>query len=326
MSGEIASELDGYVFLLGGQGSQYFGMASELLERDAVFRSSMLELDQLAVATCGRSVVEYLYDPDREFADRCDDLVLTNLGIVMVEYSLARSLESRGIRPALLVGSSLGEFVAVAVAGCLAVWDVLTFVYDLSNQVIRAMPPGGMVAVLTSVDRFRQAVRPSSDIAIASVNNNEHFVISADVPALARARQAMTEQGITHQDLPVNFAFHSHAVDAMAKWMREMGTRMRLDVPDGCVPIYSSRTKSRITSISDETCQQVIRGPMHFIETVASIPAYRGYRYVDLSPSSSLAAILRSSVPGLSCSDIITPFNAEMGNLARLTPRESVPA
>ncbi|MQA07907.1 MAG: acyltransferase domain-containing protein [Pseudonocardiaceae bacterium] len=299
-------------------------MASALLEQDAVFRSSMLELDQLAAGKCGRSVVEYLYDPDRDFADRCDDLVLTNLGIVMVECSLARLLDSRGIRPTLIVGSSLGELAAVAVASCLAVREVLDFVCDFSNQIIRAMSPGGMLAVLTSVERFRRAVRPNSDIAIASVNNNEHFVISADVASLARARRAMTAQGIPYQVLPVNFAFHSCAVDVMATQMRDMG--MHLDVPDGCPPIYSSRTMSRLTSISGETCQQVIRGPIHFTETVASIPGYQRYRYVDLSPSSSLAAILRSSMSGLNCFNVITPFNAEMKNLARLSPLESVPA
>ena len=42
------------VFLLGGQGSQYFGMARSLYEKDARFRALQEELDEIATLACGR--------------------------------------------------------------------------------------------------------------------------------------------------------------------------------------------------------------------------------------------------------------------------------
>ncbi|MBL1065933.1 acyltransferase domain-containing protein [Streptomyces sp. 7-21] len=310
------------VFLLGGQGTQYFGMARTLLEGDEVFGSTIRRLDRLAAERCGRSVLEYLYDPSRDFGDRCDDLVMTNLGLFMIEYSLAASLAHRGITPDILIGSSLGEFIAVAVAGYLPPEDVLGFLSELSACVVREMPPGGMVAVLAEIDRFREAVRPRSDITIASVNNAQHFIISADAAGLARARRAMDAHHLLYQDLPVDYAFHSPAVEAMASAFHARGgliQRMRFAVPEDGPRVYSSRTAAPLTTVSPEACWEVIRGPIRFTETVMAVPGHAGHRYVDLSPSSSLAAILRASLPKAVIYPVITPFHAEAQNIKRLT-------
>jgi len=305
-------------FLLGGQGTQYFGMAHSLLDHDPVFRSTVKSLDGLVSERCERSVLDYLYDPGRGFGDRCDDLLMTNLGLLMVEYALAKSLEERGVRPEVIVGSSLGEFVATAVAGYLPVETVVDFLIGLSECVLTTMPPGGMVAVLSEVDKFHQAVKPNADIEIASVNSAEHFVISADSAALERARRTMSAKRILYQDLPVNFAFHSSAVDAMAADLRDFGKTINTEFPRDGVPIFSSRSGARISEVSAEACWEVVRGPIHFTETVARLPDYRGYRYVDLSPSSSLAATLRGSLPETIRFPIITPFQAEMENIGRI--------
>jgi acyl transferase domain-containing protein len=310
------------VFLLGGQGSQFFGMARTLLDGDSVFRSTMHHLDQLATKRSGRSVLDYLYDPARGYGDRCDDLVMTNLALFMVEFSLAQSLDARGIRPDLLVGSSLGEFIAVAVAGHLPPDDVLDYLTEMSACVERTSPPGGMVAVLAELDQFREAVIPHSDIAIASINNSRHFIISGDRAALDRAARAMTAHGLLFQDLPVDYAFHSPVMENSASCLRGLDTRLRLHLPqlpaDPC-RIYSSRTASPVTEVSAETCWQVLRGPIRFTETVARIPGHARHRYVDLSPSSTLAATLRSSLPETTTFPVITPFGAETRNLERVT-------
>src|SRR5699024_12744276 len=171
---------------------------------------------------------------------------------------------------------------------------------------LTTMPPGGMVAVLSEVDKFHQAVKPNADIEIASVNSAEHFVISADSAALERARRTMSAKRILYQDLPVNFAFHSSAVDAMAADLRDFGKTINTEFPRDGVPIFSSPSGARISEVSAEPCWEVVRGPIHFTEPVARLPDYRGYRYVALSPSSSLAATLRGRLPGAVNSALIT--------------------
>lgn len=306
------------VFLIGGQGSQYFGMARVLLENDAVFRSTMLQLDRLAVQRSGRSVLGYIYDPAHGVGDRCDDLVMTNLGLFFVEYSLARTLDARGIQPDLLVGSSLGEFIAIAVAGQLPPQEVLDFIWEMSTCVVRTMVPGGMVAVLASLDEFQEAVRPRADVDIASVNSAQHFVISGERAALDRACRMMAKRGLIFQDLPVDFAFHSHGVDAARADLGELPSQLKL-APLADVPgIYSCSSAALVTEVSAETCWRVIRQPIRLTETVRGIPDYRSYRYVDLTPSSSLAAALRSSLPEITSFPIITRFNAEPRSMERL--------
>ena len=82
------------VFLLGGQGSQYFGMARSLYEKDARFRALQEELDEIATLACGRSPLSYLHRS--RIGGPCDDLELTSLGLFMVEYGLAVRLRDHG--------------------------------------------------------------------------------------------------------------------------------------------------------------------------------------------------------------------------------------
>lgn len=316
---EAGADGDKVVFLLGGQGTQYFGMARPLFDGDETFSSTMHDLDKLAVRRYERSVLDYLYDPKRGLGDRCDDLRLTFLGLFMVEYSLARSLDVRGIRPDILVGSSLGEFIAVSVAGVVPVDECVAFLCDVADHVVATMPPGGMIAVLSELDRFREMVKPSADLALASVNSDKHFVISGDTVALERARRQMDEHRMLYQELPVNFAFHSPAADPLLAGMRAAGANMRWDLSGGTAEIYSSMAAGPLTEVSAESCWRVIREPIRFTEAVANIPAYRRHRYVDLSPSSTLASILRLSMPETTAFPVITPFNAEFQNIERLT-------
>src|SRR5687767_4157459 len=98
------------VFLFAGQGSQYFHMGRELFERRPDFRAHMEELDAVARAVTGTSVLAALYDPQRAKSDPFAYTPLTHPAIFMVEFALTQLLQNSGWRPDCVLGASLGSF------------------------------------------------------------------------------------------------------------------------------------------------------------------------------------------------------------------------
>ena len=108
-------------FLFPGQGLQYRGIARELYWRDGEFRKRIE--DGLAIlpeklAWEIREAICTEYDEDAAGTEV--DAMRTGLAqplLFLVEFALAERWMEAGVRPAVLLGHSLGELTAAAVAG-----------------------------------------------------------------------------------------------------------------------------------------------------------------------------------------------------------------
>ncbi|MFM9701141.1 acyltransferase domain-containing protein, partial [Streptomyces europaeiscabiei] len=133
------------VFVFPGQGSQWVGMAVELLDASPVFAARFVECG----AALGGFVEWSLVDVVRgvEGAPGLDrvDVVQPVLWAVMV--SLAALWESFGVRPAAVVGHSQGEIAAAVVAGALSLVDGARVVALRSRAIVALAGRGGMVSV-----------------------------------------------------------------------------------------------------------------------------------------------------------------------------------
>ncbi|MBM0278242.1 alpha/beta fold hydrolase [Micromonospora sp. STR1s_6] len=103
------------VFVFPGQGSQWAGMAEDLMARSPRFREHMTECEAALAPFTGWRLSEVLRDLDRV------DVVQPALFAVMV--SLAKLWQDHGVRPAAVIGHSQGEIAAAHVAGILSLSD-----------------------------------------------------------------------------------------------------------------------------------------------------------------------------------------------------------
>ncbi|MGW2600275.1 acyltransferase domain-containing protein, partial [Streptomyces klenkii] len=113
------------VFLFAGQGSQYHGMGRWLHGADPVFRESLDALDAVVREVRGDSVIEAIHAEGHGPERPMTRFALTQPAIFMVEYALAQMLRSHGFEPAAVLGASLGEVAAAAVAGVVDPRDCL---------------------------------------------------------------------------------------------------------------------------------------------------------------------------------------------------------
>ena len=100
---------------------------------------------------------------------------ITQPALFITEYALARLWMSWGVRPAAMVGHSIGEYVAACLAGVFSLEDALKLV-AARGRLMQQQPEGSMLAVSLS----EKEIQPYLDknISLAAINGASLCVVS----------------------------------------------------------------------------------------------------------------------------------------------------
>ncbi|GAB3897532.1 hypothetical protein GCM10029964_080550 [Kibdelosporangium lantanae] len=200
----VATAAGKTVFVFPGQGSQWVGMAVELLDTNEVFAERMAECAAALGEYVDWDLIEVLRE--RQPLERVD-VIQAALFAVMV--SLARMWESAGVRPDAVVGHSQGEIAAACVAGALSLRDAARVV-ALRSRAIRAIAGlGGMASIPLPVEEVRPLL--TGDLGVAAVNGPSVTVVSGAAQAIDDIVAAIDSA----KRIPVDYASHSSHVDTL---------------------------------------------------------------------------------------------------------------
>ena len=301
--------------MFSGQGSQYFQMGRDLWEGHRVFRRAMLEMDAMVEAELGCSVVEQIFQVSKTKADRFDRTLYTHPAIFMVEYALVQALAAEGVRPDVVVGSSLGEITAAAVAGALDLRAALAAVVWQARVIEASCAPGGMVAVLDD-PRLHDAMEPLRAMTLVSVGFDRHFVLSSDAAAVREADRFLRCRDVVYQVLPVSHGFHSPQMDPARRGFADCQSRWALGTP--AIPVVSSVTGGFLDHFGEDYFWRLARRPILFREALAALESSGGGLYVDVGPAETLGNLVKYNLGANSPSrtvGVISPFGGEMRRL-----------
>ncbi|MFC0069215.1 SDR family NAD(P)-dependent oxidoreductase [Umezawaea endophytica] len=272
------------VFVFSGIGSQWAGMASELVVASPVFRARMDECAQALEAFVDWPVAEVVADPStRGMLDRVD---VVQALLFAVQVSLAEVWLSSGVRPVAVVGQSLGEVAAAVVAGALSLDDGARVAALRGIAQVPLAGLGDVVSVRASLDVVREWVaRWDGELVVAGVNSPTSVLVSGGTGAAAELVAAMTAAGLSARRSAVDLATHSPQFDAIVPRMRADLAPVRSRPP--VLPYYSSLTGGALGGVpmdADYWCRN-LRDPLRFDEAVRSL--LRGgdrYALVEVSP------------------------------------------
>ncbi|UJW29740.1 SDR family NAD(P)-dependent oxidoreductase [Saccharothrix sp. AJ9571] len=273
----------GVVFVFPGQGSQWAGMAAELLQSSPVFAE---RLGECAAALSG--FVEWsLVDVVRGVVGAPSlervDVVQPVLWAVMV--SLAQVWRSHGVVPSAVVGHSQGEIAAACVAGGLSLEDGARVVALRSQALTVLAGRGGMVSVAEPVEQVRERLAAWGErVSVAAVNGPSSVVVSGDPDALDELITVCEGEGVRARRIPVDYASHSVQVEQIHEKLLEV--LAPVSPVSASIPMYSTVTGALIdtASLDAEYWFRNLRQTVEFEQVTRTLLADGRRVFVEVSP------------------------------------------
>jgi [acyl-carrier-protein] S-malonyltransferase len=298
-------------FLFPGQGSQKVGMGRAMADAYPECRGVFDEADH----ALGESLSHLCFDGPEE------RLVLTENtqpAILTVSIAAHRLLESRGIRPQIVAGHSLGEYSAHVAAGTLAFADAVRIVRRRGRYMQEAVPvgTGAMAAVLgLASDEVAAACAEAAEgevVAPANLNAPGQVVIAGTVAAVKRAGERAKARGAKRViPLPVSAPFHcalmKPAEDRLAPELRALAT----STPR--VPVVANVDAELKTDgqAAIEALVRQVSAPVRWEDVVARLASAGVRAYVEVGPGTVLSGLVRKIQRDARVASLETPADLE---------------
>ncbi len=224
-------------FLFSGQGSQWPAMGQRLLHlepfRDALERCGRVTRDDL-----GWSVLDVVRDGSPDVGHGRADLVQPLL--VAIQISLAAQWQAWGLAPAAVLGQSIGEVSAAAVAGVLSLESAMRMICARSRLVGRLSGTGAMALIELSFDEATELLARGEHpgVAVAADHSPSTVLVSGPRESIERIRQELSRRDLLFRWVDIDYASHGPDMDPMMPELR--AALASLPAGRAAIPIYST--------------------------------------------------------------------------------------
>ncbi|MEU6393702.1 type I polyketide synthase [Streptomyces sp. NPDC046939] len=294
-AGPVEGDIHRPVFVFPGQGSQWPGMAAELLTASPVFAARLAECaDALAPHVDWDLAAVLRGEPDAPPLDR-SDVVQPVLWAVMV--SLATLWQSYGIQPAAVVGHSQGEIAAAVVAGALSLEDAARVVALRSKILVPLEGRSGMVSLALTHDDARSFVARWGDrVTVAALNGPRSTVVSADIDTVTDILATAAREDVRARRVGIDYASHSPHVEPVREEMLRLLAPIAPRRPD--VPFLSTVTGDWLDHPATDAryWYDNLRDPVLLEPAVRALTLAGHGAFVEVSPHPVLTAPVQDTV------------------------------
>lgn len=295
------------VFMFPGQGSQYVNMGHDLYQNEPVFKDAVDECISLLQDTIHSSLLDVIFaDPvDQQSASRIKNTLYTQPALFILEYATAKLWMSKGIQPAILMGHSIGEFVAAHLAGVFSLKDALTLISERARLVSSA-PHGQMLSVRIEEEQLK-TILPAG-LSIAAVNSKKLCVVAGPEDAITKFTEELSGKGIPARLLLTSHAFHSLMMDDIVEPFKQVVKSVTLNKP--VKPVVSTVTGtwlSEAQATDPEYWAQHLRSTVRFAAALDTVTEDDSRLLLESGPGNILATLARQHTAGKNIS-IISGF------------------
>ncbi|MBX7098430.1 MAG: aminotransferase class I/II-fold pyridoxal phosphate-dependent enzyme [Myxococcaceae bacterium] len=288
--------------LFPGQGAQKVGLLKELVDRFPTLARHLDGSDRAARDATQVSLLGALYPaPGADLAKAQRELTRTSVcqpAMAALGIALGEWLVSLGVKPAAVLGHSLGEFAAASVAGMLSPAEAVALVARRGALMdgLGLKDPGAMLAVMAERPRVAALIDGLKDVWVANHNHPTQVVLSGTTPGVAAAKELLTGAGLKVAALDVSHAFHSPLLAGIDAKMGELlqGTHLH----EAKFPVVSCITGRAYDSVLEgkDVWSRHATSPVDFVGALETLKAQGVKTFVQVGAGNALNAFARGVV------------------------------
>lgn len=279
-----------------GQGTYYHGMGKELYDAFPPIRRWMDRLAEVA----DFDLLHLLFHSRDENLQRT---LWQQPALFTLNYSVVRLLLDLGLRPAAMAGHSLGELVALCVAGAFSYEDGFRIVHKRAQCMDRAGDiqgdPGTMMAVNVPLDLLEAKVAARENVYITNYNSPRQIVVGGGTKEVFAFKEELDQEGFWTYPLKVSMAFHSPIMKIIREEMQAFVDTITFHPPQ--VPVISNTTQRPYSEDPDEikgTIMAHLESPVHWLQNVQTLWSDLGVRlFVEVGPKDTLCNLVMETIP-----------------------------
>jgi acyl transferase domain-containing protein/NADPH:quinone reductase-like Zn-dependent oxidoreductase/NAD(P)-dependent dehydrogenase (short-subunit alcohol dehydrogenase family)/SAM-dependent methyltransferase/acyl carrier protein len=259
------------VFVMSGQGPQWWGMGRELMQHEAVFRQTVERCDAAMRPWARFSLLEEL--GRAESASKMRSTEIAQPAIFAMQVALAELWKSWGIQPAGIIGHSVGEVAAACVAGVFSLEEAARVIVLRSRCMEScARGEGTMLAIGMGEEEARALIaRHDRNLTIAAFNGPRSLTLAGSRNSLEAIAAELEPQEIFARFIQVEHPFHHPLMRPASEALEEALKDLRPHAEK--VPFFSTVTGRRCAG---ETCDAAywgrgVRQPVQFASAVGAL-------------------------------------------------------
>jgi phthiocerol/phenolphthiocerol synthesis type-I polyketide synthase E len=284
-------------FLFPGQGAQYAEMGRGLYEFEPVFRREFDRLCDQLMPRLGRDFRTGLFAAGASERTWIDLTEHTQPALFAFELALARAWAAYGVRPAGLLGHSLGEYVAACLAGVFSDADALHLLVE-RGRLFGATAEGAMLGV--QCDRATAERYGGNGVEIAACNAPRLHVLAGGAAAIARLQRELDQAGIAYTRLRTTHAFHTALLEPALEQYHHALERVTMHRP--AIPFVSNVTGQWADPDEVATPDYWVRhsrAAVQFATGIATLAAAAGDEpavWLEVGPGTTLGTLAQANL------------------------------
>ena len=278
-----------------GQGSQAPGMGVDLQET-TIAQEKLKQAEEIL----GWSVLEKCQGDEETLSQT----QYTQPCLYTIECILIDLLNAKGLKPDLVAGHSLGEYVALYAAG---VYDFTTGLKLVKRRgELMSQAQGGKMVALMKFKRdiLESAVAQAENVVIANDNSDGQVVISGEPNAVDRVVAEINAKKAV--PLKVSGAFHSPLMATAASEFAQLLNDTHFNT--ATIPVLANVDPTPTTNTEEikSRLKQQMTGGVRWREIMNQLSSEYISDVVEVGPGKVLSGLLKRSVKGLNLSQVGT--------------------
>ena len=276
-------------FIYPGQGAQVCGMGADFYEQTEIGRAVFDRATELL----GFSVPELCFTEN----DRLDITEYTQAAMVTTSIAMTKVLESKGVKPDVAAGLSLGEYCALYAAGVMSADDAIATVRQRGILMQEAVPTGlGAMAAILAMDAaaIEEVIADIEGVQIANYNCPGQIVISGKKEAVETACEKLKEAGAKRAImLNVSGPFHSNMLTGAGEKLGQVLEQVEVHTP--AIPYVANVTAAYVTDAADvkPLLMKQVSSSVRWQQSVEAMLADGVDTFIEIGPGKTLAGFMK---------------------------------